>query len=159
MPRRSASGFTLIELMIVVSVIGIVAALVIPAYANFIRNTRAAQAAADLYTVRAATYLYYGDTAQWPPETMTGEIPPELVSYLPGDFTFRRSHYTLDYDNFGAGSGRKGQYYGRGIAVGISIQAPDTKLGPTIRGVLGHAVFLPTQPRKYTLEICSVRGL
>jgi type II secretory pathway pseudopilin PulG len=144
--------------MIVVSVLGIVMAIAIPAYVSFIRNTRAAQAAADLYAVRSAAYLYYGDNATWPRETPTGDIPAELAPYLPGGFSFRRPHYTLDYDNWGAGRGRLGQYFGRGIAVGISVQSADAKLGPVVRGVLGNTVFLPTQGRKYTLEICSVRG-
>ena len=66
MSRRSASGFTLIELMIVVSVIGIVAALVIPAYANFIRNTRAAQAPNTMVHPTAATATTIGSA---PPST------------------------------------------------------------------------------------------
>lgn len=157
--RRVSRGFTLLELLVALSVLGVIWVFAIPVYASFVRNTRAAQAVADLYAVRSATFLYYGDNSRWPAEAPTGEVPRELVSYLPPSFSFRRAHYTLDYDNWGAGKGRLGQHYGHGIAVGITLQSPDAKLCPTVRGVLGNASFVQTRAKRFTLEICSVQGL
>lgn len=158
MSRSDSRGFTLLELLVALSVLGVIWVFAIPVYASFVRNTRAAQAVADLYAVRTAAFLYYGDNSRWPAETPTGDVPPELVPYLPKSFSFRRANYTLDYDNWGTGKGRLGRYYGHGIAVGITVQSPDSKLCPTVRGVLGHAMFVETRSNRYTLEICSVQG-
>ena len=59
-PRRPVGqgGFTLIELIIVVAVISIVAALAVPLYANEDARARVAKAQADTRTLACAVSLY-----------------------------------------------------------------------------------------------------
>lgn len=53
------AGFTLIELMIVVAIIGILAALAIPAFISFIRRSKTSEATAHIGTMFRNTAGYY----------------------------------------------------------------------------------------------------
>ena len=57
--NHSSQGFTLIELMIVVVIIGILAAVAVPAYFNHILRSRQADAYHNLLDIKAAQEMVY----------------------------------------------------------------------------------------------------
>jgi prepilin-type N-terminal cleavage/methylation domain-containing protein len=64
---RTKRGFTLIELMIVVAIIGILAAIAIPKFSQLITKSNEANTKGNLGALRSALSIYYGDMEGWYP--------------------------------------------------------------------------------------------
>jgi prepilin-type N-terminal cleavage/methylation domain-containing protein len=65
--KNNKKGFTLIELMIVVAIIGILAAIAIPKFADLINKSKEGATKGSLSSVRSALQVYYGDNEGWFP--------------------------------------------------------------------------------------------
>ncbi len=66
--KRRRSAFTLIELLIVIAIIGILAAIAVPQFQNARVRARIGQAKAELRTLTLACHAYYLDQGMFPPE-------------------------------------------------------------------------------------------
>ena len=60
-PRPSFVGFTLIELMLVVAIIGLLAAIAIPKFADLVTKSKEASMRGKLNSLRSALSIYYCD--------------------------------------------------------------------------------------------------
>ena len=58
---KTKKGFTLIELMIVVAIIGILAAIAIPKFADLIKKSKEGSTKGSLGALRSALTIYYGE--------------------------------------------------------------------------------------------------
>lgn len=156
--RFGEKGFTATELMIVLTIIGILAVIALPAYFTFVQSTRAAQAVAEIQAVRAAVYLYYGDMGQWPREAAAGFVPIGIQTNLPRNFAFRNNWYTLDYDNW-LPLHRQGRApAGTKTMVGVSIVSRDRKFLERVDALIRDAKFTKVSQTKYILEIATLDG-
>ena len=63
---KKQQGFTLIELMIVVAIIGILAAIAIPAYQDYTIRSQASEGLSLASGAKAAVAEAYQDTGVWP---------------------------------------------------------------------------------------------
>lgn len=64
---KRSSGFTLIELMIVVAIIGILATIAVPSYRQSVVKAREAVLRQDLFTMRDLLDQYRADKGKYPP--------------------------------------------------------------------------------------------
>jgi general secretion pathway protein G len=87
--RPAEQGFTLLELMIVMVVIGILAAIAIPSYTSSVRNAKEAVLREDLHTMRAAIDSYTVDK-QKAPQSLDDLVQSGYLKVMPVDpFTNR----------------------------------------------------------------------
>ena len=87
--NRGQQGFTLLELMIVMVVIGLLAAIAIPAYTSNIRNAKEAVLKEDLHTMRQAIDSYTVDKAK-APQSLDDLVQAGYLKSMPVDpFTHR----------------------------------------------------------------------
>lgn len=88
MKKTSNKAFTLIELMIVVAILGILAALAIPAFIGYVKRSKTAEAVGNLNSLfkSAASYMQSERASQGLTGASTGSfcsVGPEVVTPIP----------------------------------------------------------------------------
>jgi prepilin-type N-terminal cleavage/methylation domain-containing protein len=127
-------GFTFIELLVVMIVIGLLAGLGLLKYMDLKHRAMSAQAISDLEAIRLAGYSAWYETGTWPGEVGPGVVPAGLVPYLSSSFSFVKPEYTLDWENFvPPGGGPSG-----GMQLGVVLTSGNTRLTTVLAQNLGH---------------------
>jgi type IV pilus assembly protein PilA len=87
--RKNRKGFTLIELMIVVAIIGILAAIAIPNFLRFQAKSRQSEAKTNLGGIFTAEVAYFGEHNYFGNfgEIAWAPVGNARYTYVSGDFT------------------------------------------------------------------------
>lgn len=131
MSRRP--GFTIVELMVVVTIVGLLTSIGLPKFRDVQRRAVATQLLGDLDVIRHAAMSFYVDSSYFPVETPSAVIPPNLAPYLPSGFSMSKPAWTMDYENW--------QLPDTPVAepgtIGVSFTTPDIRLGMTALRLAG----------------------
>jgi type IV pilus assembly protein PilE len=76
MPRTRITGFTLIEVMIVVAILAILAGVAVPAYSNYVTRSKLSEAIANLSDMRVKMEQYFLDNRTYAGACVGGTVAP-----------------------------------------------------------------------------------
>jgi len=82
MRKHYKSGFTLVEIMIVVVIIGLLAAIAIPAFTKSRENARSARFANDVRVFAGMIETFSLESGDYPEDSSSGNIPTGFEEYI-----------------------------------------------------------------------------
>lgn len=150
MRKSIQKGFTLIELMIVIAIIGILAAIAIPAYQDYTIRAQASEGITLASSVQIAVADYYAQNGTWPTAMTGGGTGLNYTAAPTGNYV------TGIATTLGAITVTYGNKANNAIATyTLSLNAATTTAGD-IAWICGNSTALPTGATKVGLGATSV---
>ena len=116
-------GFTIIELLVTMAVVGILANIAIPVYRNITVKADAAHVMAEFTTIRLAAHEHHAQESVFPASSGWGVVPPEIVDDLPDNFAFTYKDADYRWRRWAIGAGP-----GPSVLLGLDVRSPNPLL-------------------------------
>src|SRR5262249_45287569 len=85
--RSEEFGFTLIELMVVVTILTILAGIAFAKYGDLLRKAREGETKGNLGAIRSAISIYYGDMdGQYPADLLGLSLNKKYIASIPPSY-------------------------------------------------------------------------
>jgi type IV pilus assembly protein PilA len=148
-PYKPQAGFTLIELMIVVAIIAILAAIALPAYQDYVIRSQVSEGAVLADTAKDGVWNYVANNGRMPGDNADAGIPKpaSIVGKFVGQIEVTNGLVTITYSSTGAQRANS------------AINNRTLVLSPMFSGGSGSVVWkcqptLGTVEQKYLPTIC-----
>lgn len=114
--HRSQGGFTLVEIMVVVVIIGLLTSMVLPAFDKVRRTSQNAATMNGFRTFSEAFEIYRTDTGWYPVDVNEGVVPPGMADYMASSRWLERTPIGGQWD---------WDYQARGVLAAVSVTNPE----------------------------------
>ena len=145
---KKQQGFTLIELMIVVAIIGILAAIAIPAYQDYTARAQMSEAFSLAGGQKSAVSEVYANTGDWPTDNSTAGVA--AATDIKGKYVAKVT----------IGENGKGKIVATMVATGVNtgIQSKTLTLSPIVNNGSVDWTCTSNAAQKFVPKVCTGTG-
>lgn len=134
MRARGRRGWTLIELLMVMLILGILVNLAVPALRLIRRRAEAAHVIGDMRVIHVAALASHADLGLYPPTDDWGNVPPPFVPTLPEGFEFLYGEAMYRWHRYAAPDGSP-MDPSQTELLAVEVRVDDPGLAATIRSL------------------------
>lgn len=79
---KNRKGFTLVELVVVIAIIGILASIAVPRFLEATASARGAKIVADMRTIESAVIIYYAKEGKYPATAVKDTASAQTAGFI-----------------------------------------------------------------------------
>ena len=147
---KARRGYTIIELLVVLAVIGVLATIAMPYYWDTRYRAIAANIVSDYNSVRVASLAYHANHATLPATHEWSTVPTEFMGMLPDSSNaFARGAYEYRWYLW-TGASLGGEFAAQGLVAGMGVRSSDARIIQAIRDTY-QGRYIAMAPGEVTL--------